>query len=298
MQFIFLLLILGEFTDAQDGSRNLLRKAKKEKEGIGRMELNRFGTSHCAFRPSNMGPGQCCPGIDLACYGCNGDLDIPCEDQVVAPAGTGLIGRNCFCDASCIKFADCCDDHAETCPELQTTSSFLSLITATEIPKVTSKQTRPAKRKVESWIYTDMFTELKVLIKEKFNKSLKLGEFITKFEHLQFYMLNAERNCRLLTAPFVGEKNDGSMKVFDEDLKFIKNDQNDFGKRLKFLENIFTKYEKKYYKVTETTPKYQGCDGLLSDNNKALNLNGKQFKLIRLSRKILKLFAKINRRKP
>ena len=90
-----------------------------------------------------------------------------------------------------------------------------------------------------------------MLIKEKFNKSLKLGEFITKFEHLQFYMLNAERNCRLLTAPFVGEKNDGSMKVFDEDLKFIKNDQNDFGKRLKFLENIFTKYEKKYYKVTE-----------------------------------------------
>jgi hypothetical protein len=48
----------------------------------------------------------------------------------------------------------------------------------------------------------------------------------------------------------------------------------------------------------QTTPKYQGCDGLLSDNNKALNLNGKQFKLIRLSRKILKLFAKINRRKP
>ena len=35
--------------------------------------------------------------------------------------------RDCYCDSSCIQFNDCCEDHAETCIHLYTTSTKATL---------------------------------------------------------------------------------------------------------------------------------------------------------------------------
>lgn len=82
----------------------------EERKRIGRVELDRHGTSLCSLRTDEMTPGQCCPGTDLQCYGCNpklAQLGIECEDQAVRKLGTDIIGRDCFCDASCIVFRYC-----------------------------------------------------------------------------------------------------------------------------------------------------------------------------------------------
>ena len=53
-------------------------------EGSLQPRTERIGVSLCALRTEDMGPGQCCPGVDLHCYGCNPNLialGIPCEDQ-------------------------------------------------------------------------------------------------------------------------------------------------------------------------------------------------------------------------
>ena len=58
----------------------------------------------------------CCSGVDLECWGCHPGLlamGMPCEEQ---PTETNSpLRRDCFCDASCILFEDCCDDHFGAC---------------------------------------------------------------------------------------------------------------------------------------------------------------------------------------
>lgn len=74
----------------------------------------------------------CCDGISLHCYGCNPNLlalGIKCEDQPTAKVGTGIVGKDCFCDESCRDFKDCCDDYDELCPDPDGTTARPSPVT-------------------------------------------------------------------------------------------------------------------------------------------------------------------------
>ena len=71
-------------------SKKILRRQSRRQmkssanEGSLQPRTERIGVSLCALRTEDMGPGQCCPGVDLHCYGCNPNLialGIPCEDQ-------------------------------------------------------------------------------------------------------------------------------------------------------------------------------------------------------------------------
>ena len=79
------------------------------KNAISKFQLEnpaRHGESRCSI-------SGCCDGVDLECFGCHPGLlyiqGIPCEQQTTETNATQ--GRDCFCDASCIIFDDCCDDH-------------------------------------------------------------------------------------------------------------------------------------------------------------------------------------------
>ena len=74
-------------------------------------------------------------------------MGIPCEQQPthhkVSPR------RDCFCDTSCIIFADCCDDHFGACAELYDVSmiyknDFLTLFSDTSKLFTASRRRRTA----------------------------------------------------------------------------------------------------------------------------------------------------------
>ena len=84
------------------------------------------GTAACDIREFGGEDNNCCEGIVLTCFGCHPNLlalGIPCRDQDSNPVDSvpGVDLRDCFCDSSCIKWGDCCEDHSATCSELYTT---------------------------------------------------------------------------------------------------------------------------------------------------------------------------------
>lgn len=259
----------------------------------------RIGVSLCALRTADMGPGQCCPGVDLHCYGCNPNLialGIPCEDQELSKIGANINGRDCFCDSSCQDFRDCCSDHAATCPEL-TTKKTTSVSTTTAITTFSttrkSKNTRPPTIDDESWIFDKLFQSLQNIIDEKFGFSTKYQNFIDRLENTRYYFLNAEHNCRFRKKPYVGEPNKGKVKNYDGIFEKIDNPNGDFNHRVNAIAQGFQKYIKSYYYSAQTTLTRQGCDG----DSVTPKKKGIHFKTKRIGRKVAKLIKKIIRRR-
>jgi len=303
---------VAAITTRQD-DKKLKTSVDDTRRQIGRTKMNRHGASQCSLRTEQMTPGQCCPGTDLQCYGCNPnliELGIGCEDQKIQKLGSDIVGRDCFCDSSCIVFRDCCDDHAETCPELQTippnSTETVSSITTTSKSKPTKdpnttkepKKTRPPFVKGESWILKDLLKELKLMIKEKFGNSSKFPQMMDKYDHIRMFMLNAEHNCRYLKFPYVGKANDGTLADYNNMFNKIRNDQSKIDNRLGHLDNTFKKYIKRYYYTAATQNKRMGCDGMLSEEiQRSEDIKGKQFRINRLFRKVSKMISKVIRRK-
>ena len=195
----------------------------------------RTGAALCALREND---DVCCDGISLHCYGCNPNLlalGVKCEDQPVAKVGTGIVGKDCFCDESCRDFRDCCDDYDELCPDpdstqrpdstkstttsTTTTSTTTSTTTTTTrttrvsnkttksttpmtTTKTTTQKTKPPKTTdstpSESWIFTRLFAALKLLIETKFGvSSEKYTGLMQKYDNVKFFYLNAEHNCKI-----------------------------------------------------------------------------------------------------
>ena len=81
----------------------------------------------------------CCSGVDLECWGCHPGLlamGMPCEEQ---PTETNSpLRRDCFCDASCILFEDCCDDHFSACAAFYDVRAFQKLF----LSKIIFSETR------------------------------------------------------------------------------------------------------------------------------------------------------------
>ena len=228
--------------------RILNRRRDREKKFPLGPRAERIGVSLCALRTTDMGPGQCCPGVDLQCYGCNPNLlalGIQCEDQALSKLGTNIVGRDCFCDASCQDFRDCCSDHTETCPELTT----LKPTTATTTTTTTTTAMKTREKIIdESWIFDKLFSILLEIINNKFANSDKLKRFLKKYEHLRKFYLNAEHNCRFNKRPYVGEEPDGSSTGFDAIFaRLEKHNKLHTSRRLQYLEHGFTKYIKSYY---------------------------------------------------
>ena len=194
----------------------------------------RSGAALCALREND---DVCCDGISLHCYGCNPDLlalGVKCADQPVAKVGTGIVGKDCFCDESCRDFQDCCDDYDELCPDpnstqrpdktkttttstttsTSTTSSTRTTrttsvsnkttktATSTTTTMTTTRKTKPPKTtdsaSSESWIFTRLFAAFKLLIDTKFGLSgEKYTGLMKKYENVKFFYLNAEHNCKI-----------------------------------------------------------------------------------------------------
>lgn len=307
---VLLVILLFQSSSGKRHSRNLTHTVlvSHEKDRIGRKAFERQGSSRCNLRTDDMFPGQCCPGIDLQCYGCNPKLiklGIDCEDQAVSKVGTNIVGRDCFCDASCTLFDDCCEDHAKTCPELAPTTTTVTIgpITGshqTSEPTTKTPKTRPPRKKSESWIFKDLFKELKTLIKAKFGNTDKFDSMMSKFDHIRFFMLNAEHNCRKLKFPYIGKPNDGSMNDYNMLFSKIRDEKLKYESRMGFLSTTFRKYITKYYLTVKTEGEKQGCDGKLGTKlaeGAPSGITGKQFKIKRLYRKVSKAIDKILRRK-
>ena len=145
-------------------------KAMKERENqsrkmgdgeIGSSMQARKGNALCSLR-SNIPQLQCCDGVEITCYGCNGvllDQGQQCDYQPVKTPH--LVNyRDCFCDASCMIFGDCCEDHVVTCRHLYpgyeatTTTTSTTTTTTTTTTTSTSTTTTPATTSANKQLFT------------------------------------------------------------------------------------------------------------------------------------------------
>lgn len=131
------------------GSKAMIKREKRSRKSYGEIGSTmkaRRDNSLCSLR-SNDPRLQCCDGIDIDCFGCNGlllDQGQQCDDQPTKNYEQANY-RDCWCDAACMLFENCCDDHAVTCrrlyPGASTTTSTTSTTTSTTTTSATTSTT-------------------------------------------------------------------------------------------------------------------------------------------------------------
>ena len=128
------------------GSKAMIKREKRSRKmsygEIGSMMQARRGNSLCSLR-SNDPRLQCCDGIDIDCFGCNGlllDQGQQCDDQPTKNYKQANY-RDCWCDAACMLFENCCDDHAVTCRRLYPGSPTTTSTTSTKSSTTTTSTT-------------------------------------------------------------------------------------------------------------------------------------------------------------
>ena len=55
---------------------------------------------------------------------------------------------------------------------------------------------------------------------------------MSKFDHIRFFMLNAEHNCRKLKFPYIGKPNDGSLEDYNELFNRIRDEKLKYESRM------------------------------------------------------------------
>jgi len=119
---------------------------------------------------------------------------------------------------------------------------------------------------------------------------------LKKIDHIRFWMINAEYNCRFFKKPLLGEPDDGTITTYDdiwEDTK--KGGDFEYDDRMKIINNGFQRYIGEYYWDAPTIDK-QGCDGVKYPGPEKQQ-RGVHYKMKRVTRKVMKAIRKINRRR-
>jgi len=312
--FISLLVTKATNGDAsRDGLTDEMQKLLDQGHRGPSTRSTRRGNSLCELRSTETGIAPCCDQIDLECFGCHPvllSMGITCSQQTTSNKESDR--RDCFCDSSCILFEDCCDDHKMMCPDLYTsttpktttapkttteeptTTSTTTSTTTTTTTTTTTSTTTTTPKVTESWIFLKLFETLRKLTKEKFKGNSKFKNMQKKIDHIHWWMLNAEHNCRKIKKPFLGEPDDGTITRYDDIwMDTDKKSGSDFKDRMTKMNDGFQRYLGEYYWDAPTTETKQGCDGQSLDGKK----RGIHYKMKRLTRKVSKAMKKINRRK-
>ena len=129
-----------------------------------------------------------------------------------------------------------------------TTTTTAMTTTTTTASTTTTEEVVTTPIVGESWIFIKLFATLNALTREKFKGNSKFSNMKKKMEHIYWWAVNAEHNCRLLKAPFAGEKDDGSITTYNDIWADTKKDSgNDHEDRMTTINNGFQRYLTEYF---------------------------------------------------